>query len=318
MPAASTLASQCLANRYAAGMANRGLADRAVARELVDHVAKAKALGGDRRKAALAETLLLLKAEMAIGQGVPMLARQWAMKALAARGTCQWAAATIVRGAAENDAVQKVLAALKPADCALAKMIRARLAHADGQYEQAVRIYDDLAKALPDDTVVAMQRAMVTDQAGRPEEALKQYVEIVNRTGNPAAANNAAYLICQKHPKDAQKLAQADAWARAAAKQAPGMSELNDTIGWIAHLRGGDSAAVIHLRRAVRGSPTSVENHYHLGVVEAALGHWDLARWHLQAAVDLVGKYEAQNKPVPPSTAEAARAAARALTKLKK
>ena len=96
------------------------------------------------------------------------------------------------------------------------------------------------------------------------------------------------------------------------------MSELNDTIGWIAHLRGLNHVAVIALRKAVRGSPRSVENHYHLGAVEAALGHWDLARWHLQAAIDLVSKARAENKPVPRAKAEAARLAADALLKVKR
>jgi len=316
--AALTAGVTGMANRYAARMPSQALADGEVAKELVDHVAKAKTLGADRRKAAMTETLLLLKAEAAIMQGAPVLGRQWAMKALQARPSCQWAATTIVRSRADNDTVRKALAVLKPADCVLAKLVQARLASTDGQIDRALEICDALAETLKDDPVFAMQRAVLTDRAGRTDEALRQYIEIASRTSNPVAANNAAYLTCLKFPKDQQKLAKAEAWARAALRRAPRLVELRDTIGWVARLRGQDQVAVIELRRAVRASPRSVESHYHLGVVEAALGHWDQARWHLQATMDLANKAKAEGKPVLPSTAEVVKRAAEVLAKIKK
>jgi len=44
------------------------------------------------------------------------------------------------------------------------------------------------------------------------------------------------------------------------------------------------------LRRAVKGLPHLIESHAHLGIVEAAAGNTQLARWHLTEAADIAAR----------------------------
>jgi Flp pilus assembly protein TadD len=96
----------------------------------------------------------------------------------------------------------------------------------------------------------------------------------------------------------------------------PADAAFRDTLGWIAHLQGRSEEAALELHRAVKGMPDSPEAHYHLGAVEAAAGHKELARWHLAAAVSLGDRLKAENRDFPPAAQQAVRLAKEALAKL--
>jgi len=285
-------------------------ADTLMAQEFVGNAAK------DPKAAA--EAALLLKADLAVALRLPQLGRAWAMKALETRPTCLLAAALVLQTDSDKQTQQKVLGLVKPADSPLVRMIRAGILLQDRQHAKAADAYAALAKEFPDDPVIEMQRAMATERAGRFEQALQLYTQIVKKTGNVAAANNAAYLVALRYPRDQGRLQQASEWTQKAVKLAPNMAALRDTMGWIAHLQGRNLYAREELRRAVRADPSSIENHYHLGVVEHVTGNDDLARWHLEAAVALGKKAEDEKRSLPASTQDAVKLAAQALTKLKK
>jgi len=286
--------------------------DGAAARELVSHSkASPKAAG---------EVATFVKTFIARELGLPELARIWAMQALRARPASQWAALEVMLtgpGAAE---LKEAGETLRPKDCELAQVLRADLLARQNHPAQAAEIHGALARrAGKVDPAYLLQQAMALEAAGRLEQALAVYREVMQlaKDKDPAAANNAACLVVQLSPKDAAKLAEARTWADAALKARP-LPHIQDTAGWIAHLQGRDADALPLLRRAARGLPGSPDVHYHLGVVEAAAGDEQLAQWHLAAAVDLGEKLQAGGQTLPKTTAEVIRLAKQALAEVKR
>jgi tetratricopeptide (TPR) repeat protein len=244
------------------------------AQELVGHAA-----GPDQATDELAR---LVKARIAFDLGQPELARRWAMEALQARPTCQWAALMLLPG--DQGQLQKIADLLVPADCYLAKAIRAMACDTEGQYDKAAAVYAELAKDNPREPGLILRQALVEERAGHLPEALDLYQKAWPATGNPIAANNAAYVTAKLFPTDAAKLA--DAWklAEAAMKVSPEPA-FRETAGWIAHLQGRHADACRLLREAIKGQPDSAEVHYHLARAEAAAGNRKLARMHVDEAV---------------------------------
>ncbi|MBM4016886.1 MAG: tetratricopeptide repeat protein [Planctomycetes bacterium] len=282
---------------------------RGVAAELV------AAAGRDPK--APQEAARLLRAALAADQGIPLLAQKWAMQALKARPTCQWAAALVMQTRPDAAMSQEVLGTLQPGDCPLARTIQAALAFNDKQYDKAAEIWAAVAQADSGHRHESlMNQGLALEKAGRLAEALPLYRQVWEATQNPAAANNAAYLTTQLHAQDAAMLADAQKWAEAAVKASPQTAAFRDTLGWIAHLRGRHDEASAELWRAVKGLPDSPEVHYHLGAVEAAIGRKELARWHLAAAVSLGEKQKAGDKTVAVGVTEAVRSAREALAKM--
>jgi tetratricopeptide (TPR) repeat protein len=74
--------------------------------------------------------------------------------------------------------------------------------------------------------------------------------------------------------------------AQAAIELAPENAEAHETLGWAYHLAGRPAQAIEPLERALELAP-SARAHYRLGEVYRALGQWEAARTHYQAAVDL-------------------------------
>jgi len=262
-----------------------------------------------------AEARELLKASLALDMGLPTAAREWAMKILKARPTCQWAAALVLQSNPAPAYVADVLQTLQPADCLLAQTVRARRFVDANQNDKAAEIWKAVATADKTNAEAVMNLGIALERAGRPEEALPLYRQVWESSKHPIAGNNATYIVTQLHAKDSARLAEAAGWMEAVVKTAPGVPAFRDTLGWVAHLQGRDDVAVIELRRAVKGLPESPEVHYHLGTVEAALGHADLARWHLAATVSLGEKLKAQKGGLSASAQQAVRLAGEALAK---
>ncbi|KPJ70685.1 MAG: hypothetical protein AMS14_10185 [Planctomycetes bacterium DG_20] len=263
-----------------------------------------------------AEAVKLLKLSVAMDLGLPECGRAWALESLKARPTSQWAAALAAQRATEPADLREVLKILKPPDCVLARIIQASLLTHERQFEEAAQIYRLAAEAENGDPQLVMNQAMATEGAGRLQEALPLYDQVWEKTRSPVAANNAAYLTSELHASDKDKLAKAAVWAEAAVKGAPDVPAFRDTKGWIAYLMGRNDEAIPELRRAVRGLPDSPEIHYHLGLAENQAGNTRLARWHLQAAVDLGEGLKARGEDIPKGAAKAVRLAREALAKL--
>jgi Flp pilus assembly protein TadD len=264
------------------------------------------------------EAANLLKASLASEFGMPLLGRAWAMQILKARPTCQWAAAIILQNNPDAATTRQMLQLLQPADCLLACTAQATLAISEKQYNKAVELCKSALAADKSNPEFMMNLAMALESAERPAEALLLYRQVWFATQNSVAANNGAYIVACLYPKDTTKLAEAQKWAEAAVKTAPGVPGFRDTLGWVAYLLGRNEEALQTLRQAIRGAPNSPEIHFHLGQAEAKANHTDLARWHLAAAVNLVEKLKADGATPPTSAMEAADLAREALAALER
>jgi len=259
------------------------------------------------------EAIELLRCGIARELGLPELSQAWALAAVRARPTCQWAAMeTHLAGAAEAD-LARLAKLVRPPDCAVARKIQADLRMRTGRYGEAAEAYAVLAAASGNkDPVVLEDHALALEADGKLPEALAAYRTIWESLKTPLSANNAARLVMKLSGDDAAKLAEAAGWVDEAL-QSRYTPVLAETAGWLAHLRGDNDKALVHLRQAIKAMPDNPEAHYHLGTVEAAAGDADLGRWHLAAAVALGKDLQAAGKEIPKTTAEAVELAKQAL-----
>ncbi len=268
------------------------------------------------RPDATEEAAALLEATVASIMGLNDLAVERALEVLEARPTCRFAALIAAGAGPEEAELRRVVETLRPDDGLVAKMLRGQLRMLQDRFREAAVAYGEAADAAGDDLRLRFQQAAALETAGDLDAALPLYVRIWEQSQDPVAANNAAYLTAQLHPEDPEKLAEALEWAEAACTARPRLLSFLDTKGWLAHLLGGDEEALPALRRAVGAYPTSTQVHYHLGVVEAEAGSPRLARWHLEAAVDLGDKARDEGRSLSPSESEAVRLAREALRRL--
>lgn len=241
----------------------------------------------------------LLKATLAMDLGLTDLSRQWAMEVLKARPACQWAAGIVLlsaRSAAQVNVLEEAAKLVEPKECAMARMLWATVCTQRNQIEEALAHCRDAAKAGNDSPELVMQLAQATERAGKLDDAFALYQQVVGKTNDPVAANNAAYLGSQLWPRDKARLAQCRQWMEKALAAAPGMIALYDTSGWIAHLQGNDSLACSELQKAVRMMPASPEVHYHLGMAYKGVGNARLSQLHLAQAVELGKSFQAQGQ----------------------
>jgi predicted Zn-dependent protease len=265
-----------------------------------------------------AEACDLLKAALALNLGLQVPARDWSLKVLKTRPTCQWAAVMAAQTSRDAAQRQEVLQIIRPADCLVAQTLRAQVAMDEKQYDKAVAAWRTIVEANKGDVQSLISLGEALEKAGKPADALPLYRAAWDASQNPVAGNNASYLVTQLHAKDIVQLASAAKWMEATVKAMPNEAALRDTLGWIAHLQGRNDVALAELRRAVRGLPDSPDIHYHLGEAEAAAGSKDLARWHFAAAVSLAETLKARGGEVGEGTRQAAQLAKEALAKLDK
>ncbi|HUS92702.1 MAG TPA: tetratricopeptide repeat protein [Phycisphaerae bacterium] len=285
--------------------------------ELAAHVRGSK----DGRK----EVASLLKAEIVSVLGHRELARHWAMAALKARPTCQWAAELSVRPPVETEQFEQVAGLLQPTDSYLARFLRTRALMARLEYPRAVPLLSGLRNDFPNERGLLFDLANAREQAARAAsadqrilglaEAADDYQKAWEVTKDLRAANNRAYVLSLMAPDNKAKLAEAKQLADEvlAKVQAP---QFMDTAGWVAHLQGRTEDACRLLRQAVKGQPNSPEVHYHVGWAEAKAGNNALARMHMEAAIRIGQEQQADKKPLPPAEAEAARLARQALLQI--
>jgi arylsulfatase A-like enzyme/tetratricopeptide (TPR) repeat protein len=118
---------------------------------------------------------------------------------------------------------------------------------------------------------------------------------------NAIAANNLAWMLA----RSGKDLDRALKLAKQAADRQPTSAIVNDTIGWIYHLRGDQQMAIRHLSRASTLAPQNAEYCYHLAVACRDAGRQGDAREAFAQAVE--------RAPTPrPGWYEEAQAAAQA------
>lgn len=254
----------------------------------------------------------LLRAQIALDVPQFELAQRWALEALKARPTCQWAVVVLLRTGPGPEQIEQVAAIFQPQDSYLGRLLHARNLTEKRQFAEAAKVYQALCEANSDNPGLLLDYARAEENAGRLRKALGIYRQAWEVGKDPSAGNNWAYLVARLHADDPAKLAEADR-VMETVLQSPGASAMYlDTAGWIAHLQGRRIDSVRLLRQAVKALPGSAEVHYHLGLAEAAQGSDDEtrrhARRHLSQAVSTAMRRaaEAQADGAPMAAAEEA------------
>ncbi len=163
----------------------------------------------------------------------------------------------------------------------------ARLYRSVGRIDDADKVIrEGLDASTGDDEMLRLSLAMRLEQEGRYDEALKEYDILYDRNPDSVVvANNLASLLAEHRADDPEQLERAFAVAKRFrdTKQ----PYLQDTYGWLLHLRGENERALTALTEAAAALPGNAQVQYHAGVVYAALGQTEQARAHLQRAVEL-------------------------------
>jgi len=273
------------------------------------------ASAADPTAARAKEALGLLRASVALEIGLPSMAHTWAMDLLKARPTCHWAAAIAARSQADPGQHEKIIKLLRPKDCAVAHVLQGELLMSKAQFADAAKAFGRAAR-LDGSAEHLLKQGLCEEYAGRLEEALNLYREVWQKSSNPTAANNAAYLTTRLYSKDPARLTEAKQLAEKAVQQVPRNASFRDTLAWILYLEGQHEQACMELRKAVVDRPQSPVVQYHLGMAESACGRPDLARWHLSAAVSIAESLRSAGKPVPAEIAQTASLCRQALAAL--
>ena len=155
--------------------------------------------------------------------------------------------------------------------------VQARLAaiyDARGEYDRAIDRY----RRILANTATQIHSTWET-RFGRAPSPLDEADSVL---GDALALNNLAYdlAVHANNPADAL------VFARRAYSVEPSPI-VADTLGWVEHLVGDDTAAKPLLERAAAGAPGDAEILFHAAVVHSALGSNALARQELDAAEKL-------------------------------
>ena len=137
-----------------------------------------------------------------------------------------------------------------------------------------------LVEREPAHDFVSHKLAGILASVGRVDDAVAILQKLAGKPGGfqVAAANDLAFLLAAHFP---QRLSEAKEAALFAHKASPDFAPFNDTLGWVEHLQGNNSVSITYLLRALSRHPQSIETHYHVGIVYAALGQTAWARHHL-------------------------------------
>jgi tetratricopeptide (TPR) repeat protein len=127
-------------------------------------------------------------------------------------------------------------------------------------------------------------RGVIAEREGRPQEALRHYLQAVESNVDlPDAYNAAAWLMVESgegSPQRAVKLAEQSLSMR------PGHADTLDTYGWALRQAGRPADAVSFLEAALAARPDIYCIHYHLGVVYLDIGRRDDGLRHLRQQVE--------------------------------
>lgn len=132
---------------------------------------------------------------------------------------------------------------------------------ADGKLDNARTVLTGLIARRDQDVTLRAREAAVETASNHVPEAIEQYRNIlaIDRN-NIYALNNLAYLLANRNQSD-----EALAYAQQAKELAPGLPEVEDTLGWVLYRKAIYGEAVAHLEAAVKKSSDPAIQ-YHLGL----------------------------------------------------
>jgi tetratricopeptide (TPR) repeat protein len=160
-----------------------------------------------------------------------------------------------------------------------------------GDIPRAIELFDEAAKANPNDTAPAYAAAQLVLRAGDPTAARQRLEAIVQRDpGHAGARNDLAWLLTQQPDPDLERaLALAEEAHRTDASP-----EIADTLGWVYLQRGETERAAELFQGALEKRPESQSIRYHLGVALGRQGERQRAIETLRQAVEAGSFAEAE------------------------
>ncbi len=153
---------------------------------------------------------------------------------------------------------------------------------AAGDEARAMNLIRDPVLTGADNTILGylyIEESMEQQQWSEAQLVIQQY--LARDPANPVLLNNLAHVRHQLGFSDAL------GYARQARQLAPGIPQINDTLGWILVEQGNAGEGAPFLAQAADASPDSPGIQYHLAMALLALGQSDEAIARLQRALAL-------------------------------
>ena len=154
----------------------------------------------------------------------------------------------------------------------------------EGKLEAALAKIEEAYRHDPN-LPVMMRRAILHEQQGQYEKAMKSYEEILQKHGNaPAVLNNLAYLYAERKT-DPADLEKASKMAAQAIAQQPDNPSFQDTAAWVAFKQGKLDVAWYHLQNSLALAPDNAVYNLHAAMVAQARSEKEPAMQYLEKAI---------------------------------
>lgn len=140
-------------------------------------------------------------------------------------------------------------------------------------------------QAVPGDFNLRLAQAGLLESAGRFDEAIAQYEDLLKeKPGAVVVVNNLASLLAD-HRQD--KASAERAYQLAQRLKHTNVPQFKDTLGWASYKVGKYEDAVVLLKSAVEEIPDLALVHYHYGRTQLAMNNKTLAKDALEKAVQM-------------------------------
>ena len=134
-------------------------------------------------------------------------------------------------------------------------------------YDEASKVFEQARAINPNDAGPLLELALISEEAGRPDDARPLYEKVLKIVpDNPPALNNLAYRLAES----GQDLDQALTYAQRARAKVPPSSalsdEIADTLGWIYIKKNLADNAISIFKDLLSRKPTNATWRYHLAM----------------------------------------------------
>ncbi|MEX2206975.1 MAG: tetratricopeptide repeat protein [Myxococcota bacterium] len=173
----------------------------------------------------------------------------------------------------------------------LGKLYRTMWQRDGSHLDDSINAYKKARELDPQNALIALELAALTEQAGRYPEAIENYETVLRLDQDQAGAkNNLAWLLADNANASPADLDRALQLAQDAKNAMPNDPSVADTLGWVMYKKGIPSAAIALFRESIDGYP---EGHplrgtvrYHLAAAYEKNGERDRAVQELKRALD--------------------------------
>ena len=139
----------------------------------------------------------------------------------------------------------------------LAKLYRTLWQRDGSHLDDAISTYKKAREIDPQNALVALELASLSEAAGRKDEAKENYEAVLRLDQDqPGAKNNLAWLLADNENATPAELDRALQLAQDAKNAMPNDPSIADTLGWVMYKKGIPSAAIALFRESIDGYPS--------------------------------------------------------------